>query len=193
MKDNGFTLVELLVGLFLFGLMAAAGAMLAISGADASAQATRLVDEAGAITRLRALLMADALQAAPRPWRDAAGAVQPAFAMRSGTLFTLVRRGWANPAGAPRAELQRVTWQLDRGQLLRRAAPMIDGTDDGAATVLLNGVERAQLRLWVGGRWQDAAGAADPTALPAAIELTLEGARIGRLRQVVPVAAGGAP
>lgn len=193
MKSAGFTLVELLVGLFLFGLMAAAGAALAVSGADASGRARTLVADTAAVTRMRALLMADALQAAPRPWRDAAGAVHPAFASGDGQLFTLVRRGWANPAGAPRAELQRVTWLVTGGRLLRRAAPMIDGGSDDAgspATMLIGGVERAQLRLWVAGAWRDAPVAADGAALPAAIELTLEGAGFGRLRQVVPITGG---
>lgn len=194
MRTAGFTLVELLVGLFLFGMMAAAGAALAISGADASARTSTLVADTAAITRMRALLMADALQAAPRPWRDAAGAVHPAFSTSDGQLFTLVRRGWANPAGAPRAELQRVTWLITGGRLVRRPAPMIDGGSDGeGATTLLEGVEQARLRLWVAGAWQDAPLAAEAAALPAALELTLEGQGFGRLRQVVPMAGGAAP
>ena len=69
MREAGFTLIELLVGLLLFGLMAAAGTALLAGSVQASGQAQALVSASGDLARLRALLTADAGQAAPRPWR----------------------------------------------------------------------------------------------------------------------------
>ena len=191
MKDAGFTLIELLVGLMLFGLMAAAGTALLAGSVQASSQAQALVGRSGDLGRLRALLTADAGQAAPRPWRDNEGRPHPAFSHNSGTLFTLVRRGWANPGAAPRASLQRVEWLVEGETLVRRSAAMIDGTDAAQSAVLARGVTAARLRVLGAGGWQDS-WTGEPGALPRAIELTLRGPQIGRVRQIVALGPGGA-
>jgi general secretion pathway protein J len=188
----GFTLIELLVGLAIFGLMASAGTALLAGSVDASAQATRLASDAGALARTHSLLTADAAQAAPRPWRDAQGQPHPAFTANDGALFTLVRRGWANPAQAPRASLQRVSWAVEDGALVRRAAAMLDGPAPGEAAILLTGVRSVQLRLHDGTGWQTAWANPDPAALPRAIEITATGPGIGQIRFVLPVGPGGA-
>ena len=185
MKQAGFTLIELLVGLFLFGLMAAAGTALLAGSVQASGQAQTLVENNGDLARLRALLTADAGQAAPRPWRDGEGRPQPAFSSNNGTLFTLVRRGWANPGQAPRASLQRVEWLIDGDTLVRRSAAMVDGTTATQSAVLAKGVT-ARLRVLDQQGWQDG-WAGQPTQLPRALELTLDGPQIGHVRQIVPL------
>jgi general secretion pathway protein J len=185
-REAGFTLIELLVGLFLFGLMAAAGTAMLAGSVQASGQAQALVANSGDLARLRALLAADAGQAAPRPWRDGEGRPQPAFMANSGTLFTLVRRGWANPAGQPRASLQRVEWVIDGDRLVRRSAAMVDGTPAAQASVLAHGVTAARLRVLTAQGWQDG-WRGEPSQLPRALELTLDGPQLGHVRQIVPL------
>lgn len=180
---NGFTLIELMVGLFIFGLMAAAGTSLLASASGASNQAQALADETGDLARLAALLQADCAQAALRPWRDGEGRAQPAFRAGDGALFGLVRRGWANPGGAARASLQRVSYRLAGDRLIRRSAAMIDGSDAGTETMLLAGVTAVRLRLYGPQGWQD--GWSNAQTLPRAIELTLSGPKIGEVRQVL--------
>lgn len=183
MKGNGFTLVELMVGLFLFGLMAAAGTSLLASASGASVQAQAMADDTGDLARLTALLNADCAQAAPRRWRDITGEPRPAFSANDGALFTLIRRGWANPAGNVRASLQRVSWRLEGDRLIRRSSAMLDGSDAGTETVLLSGVSAARLRLLGPNGWQD--GWAGTDTLPRAAELMLSGRQIGEVRQVL--------
>ncbi|WP_310475127.1 type II secretion system minor pseudopilin GspJ [Sandarakinorhabdus sp.] len=194
-RAAGFTLMELLVGLFLFGLMAAAGTALLAGSVQASSQAQALVWASGDLARLRALLTADAGQAAPRPWRDGEGRPHPAFAANGGVLFTLVRRGWANPGGQPRASLQRVEWLIEGDMLVRRSAAMVDGPAATQASVLARGVTAARLRVLTakGGQlgWQDGWNG-EANALPRALELTIDGPQFGRVRQIVPLAPGGA-
>jgi len=182
-KGNGFTLVELMVGLFLFGLMAAAGTSLLASASGASVQAQAMADDTGDLARLTALLNADCAQAAPRRWRDIKGEPRPAFSANDGALFTLIRRGWANPAGNVRASLQRVSWRLEGDRLIRRSSAMLDGSDAGTETVLLSGVSAARLRLLGPNGWQD--GWAGTDTLPRAAELMLSGRQIGEVRQVL--------
>src|SRR5690606_20895786 len=129
---RGFTLVEVLVALSVFALLAAGG--VAVMGwASASQGATQArMARVGELQRARAMLQADLSQAAPRRTRNAAGigAVQ-AFTgsaePASGLLFALTRRGWENPEGAPRASLQYVEYRLQDGRLERSARPMLDG------------------------------------------------------------------
>lgn len=193
MNRNGFTLIELLIGLAIFGLMASAGTALLAGSVSASQQATQVADAAGALARAHSLLIADAAQAAPRPWRDAQGRPHPAFATGDGALFTLVRRGWANPAGLPRASLQRISWILENGALVRRAAPMLDGPAPGDAAVLISGVTSAQLRIHDGREWQAGWANPDATALPRALEISVTGPDIGQIRFVLPMGPGGGP
>lgn len=190
-NPNGFTLIELLIGLAIFGLMASAGTALLAGSVNASQQATRTADASGALARTQSLLMADAAQAAPRPWRTREGRPHPAFAAGDGALFTLVRRGWANPAHAPRASLQRISWSIENGALVRRAAPMLDGTAMGDAAVLLNGVTAATVRIHDGNGWQGGWANPDPTALPRAVEISVAGPQIGQIRLVLPIGPGG--
>ena len=190
--QSGFTLIELLVGLFLFGVMAAAGTVLLSSAVQAGDSSRTLLNDAQAQIRLRALLNADTSQAAPRPWRDGEGHSHPAFTANDGALFTLVRRGWRNPDGAARASLQRVSWSLENGNLVRRAAPMLDGNAPGTETVLASGIDSARLRLLTTTGWQERWTSTTPAALPRAIELTLAGEEIGQLRHVLILGPGGA-
>lgn len=189
--QSGFTLIELLVGLFLFGVMAAAGTLMLGSAVQAGDSSRTLLNDAQAQIRLRALLTADASQAAPRPWRDGEGRIHPAFSTGDGALFTLVRRGWRNPDGAPRASLQRVSWVIEGGNLVRRAAPMLDGDAPATETVLASGITGARLRLRDRAGWQDRWDNAAPEALPRAIELTLTGETIGQTRHVLLLGPGG--
>jgi general secretion pathway protein J len=49
-------------------------------------------------------------------------------------LLTFTRGGWANPAGLPRSELQRVSYLLRDNKLIRQHLPVMDTT---AATTVV--------------------------------------------------------
>jgi general secretion pathway protein J len=163
MKSAGFTLVELLVALFIFGLLAAGGTALLASGIEASNSARAAMDRQGALARSRSLLMADLAQAADRPWRAEDGSRQPAFQLGADRLV-LVRRGWRNEGGAARASLQRVEWRIVEGRLERRAAAMLDGASWGPPAAALEGLRGGQF----------AALGPEGREMPAAVALTLD-------------------
>jgi general secretion pathway protein J len=194
--EAGFTLAELLVALALFGLIAGAGVLLlAMAVNSRAASGVRLAGQ-GELLRTRALLAADLGQAASRRWRDAGGQPRPAFISSPGgpLLIGLVRRGWRNEDGAPRASLQRVEWRLEGNRLTRASAAMLDGPAPGPATTMMEGVRAARLRVHAGGRWSDrfpAPGqATSPEALPDALELVLDTATMGELRQLFLLGPG---
>lgn len=190
MNERGFTLVELLVALFVFSLLAVAGTALLAFGVDAQARtAERLNDMAGTV-RLRALLTADIGQAAPRPWRDETGTRRPALASDATTVLALVRRGWSNVGGAARPSLQRVEYRLIDGRLERWSAPLVDGAAPGPAAVLAEDVTALQLRFRAAGDWQPEWRPAISDQLPDAVEMTIVAGGAPSVRQVFLVGPG---
>lgn len=185
----GFTLVELLVALLIFGMLSAAGAGLLRFAVDARQRTGERLDRFGTVVRTRALLTADLAQAAPRVWRDSDGTSQPAFAS-DGNRLAFVRRGWRNDAGVARASLQRVEYRLDADQLERRAAPMLDGTPAGPPAVLIGGVGTMRLRFFAQGEWRDRWDPISTSAMPDAVELTLAAAGVPEIRQLFLVGPG---
>jgi general secretion pathway protein J len=186
---NGFTLVELLVSLFIFGMLSAAGvALLSFSVRAQEAADARLGDLAD-FRRAGALLAGDLAQAAPRLARDSAGNARPAFegsgGEQGGTVLAFVRRGWENLDDSPRASLQRVEYRLAEGRLERRVYPRLDGSAAVAATTVTEGVRRVRLRFRDGeGNWRERWDPAKPTELPRAVELVMDAEGSGTTRQL---------
>ena len=173
--EAGFTLMEMLVALLIFSLLAAAGVGLLRASVDTQGAVERRLGDLAAAARLRTLLASDLAQAVDRPGRDAGGGTRPGFVGLAGEL-QLVRAGWSDPAGAGRPELQAVRWDASGGSLQRSALTAIDGGRDGPAAVLARDLMRAAFRYRGPGgdwraQWQPAPG--EPS-LPAAVELTLE-------------------
>lgn len=191
MTRNGFTLVELMVALLIFGLLSASGVALLAFGVDTRARSSERIDALAATLRTRALLTADLAQAAPRLYRREDGSLSAAFrAGEDAALLAFVRRGWANDDAEPRASLQRVEYRLSDGRLERLAYRHVDGAATGPASVLLTDVRSFGLRYRVRGEWRDRWDSTRPDALPEAIEavIALDGAP--ELRQLFLVGAG---
>lgn len=190
MKDNGFTLVEMLIALSIFALLSIAGVSLLSFSIDSRQRSAERLDTQASILRTRALLSADLAQAAPRPWRDENGLRRPAFSGDTG--MTMVRGGWNNDGDAPRASLQRVAYRLEGDRLERISSPMVDGAAENLPAVLLTGVKSLRLRYHANGEWRDDWQAQAIDALPDAVEVTVETAAIAPLRQVFTVGPGSA-
>lgn len=168
----GFTLVEMLVALVVFAIIAAAGVALLRNSVDMQAAVERRLADVGAATRLRAVLASDISQAAAPAFPDGAA---PAFAGTAGEL-TLLRLGWTDTSAVGRPELQAVHWTVAGDRLVRRAGPGGTSAAPDAEAVLTRGVAAARFRYrgrdggWSDG-WSPAAGS---EALPAAIELVVQ-------------------
>jgi len=191
MKVRGFTLVEMLIALAIFGMLTAAGVTLLTLTARTQQSSERSLGELGELRRLAALLRADLAQAAPRIHRDSDGRPQRSFAGDSGeaeALLLFVRRGWDDGGGGG---VQRVGYRLRGGQIDRLAFRRVDGSGNAAAVRLIGDVTMVRLRYrdrdgaWLP-RWQPA----DPTRLPAAVELVSDSAAHGLVRQVFVVGNG---
>ncbi len=189
-NHGGFTLLELLVALAIFSLIA----VMAYGGLETVLKQQALTEEnAESLAELQKtylVLQRDIEQAVPRTIRDEFGDQQAPLI--GTTLFQLTRGGWNNPANQPRSTLQRVGYSLEDRQLIRYAWLVLDRAQDSAPArqPLAADVESMQVRyLDETGNWQDQwppvqAGSnplANPTDFPRAVEMTLEHARFGTL------------
>lgn len=194
MNARGFTLVEMLVALLIFGMLAGVGVAVMAYAADNQGVVQLRMDRLGELQRARALLKADLAQAAVRrvrgrdgsPARNAfIGSNARAAGATSGTepLLALVRRGWINPDAEPRASMQYVEYRLVDGQLERSVREALDGAAPGVPRVMLTGIESAAIGYHYRGQWLDGwPGGA--SALPDAVRLQLQLDGLGRIEQL---------
>jgi general secretion pathway protein J len=164
----GFTLVEMLVSLLIFSIIAGIATAMA-TGATRSFAASQGV--LGAITALddtRAILAADLGQAARRPNLAADGNPMPAFTTTP-EGFVLVRH--RSPGAVP--AIEKVAWGLVDGRLLRQPFPAIDGAEPGDPVVMATGLSAVRIRVATSAGWSDSWVPTRPEDLPRALELTM--------------------
>ncbi len=148
-NDAGFTLVEVLISLFIFALISV-GTMTALTqslqGKDRLAAS---MDELNQLNAARAILRADISALTLRPGRDELGGLEPYVLTTDGeALLSFTRRGHQNPSGLEmRGDLERVEYHFEDGALIRRSyahenPAQLAKTYD---RILLDNLEDAQL------------------------------------------------
>jgi len=188
----GFTLLELLVALAIFGLLAAMsyGGLQAVLEQQSSTELA--ADRLGALQKMYLIMQRDIEQIVPRTVRDEYGDAQQPLV--GGDALQLTRGGWRNPAGRQRSTLQRVGYAFDDEQLVRYTWSVLDRAQDSEALQqpLIEDVEGMQLRYldrndeWQE-QWPDAQAIRDTVPgeqsqmLPKAIEVTIEHNMLGPL------------
>ena len=194
-NESGFTLVELMVALLIFGMLSAAGVALLSFSVRAQDLASERLEQIGDFRRFTALLTSDLAQAAPRLSRDESGALQPAFTGGSGQAepvsMALVRRGWENLDGSNRSSLQKVQYRLQENRLERIPFRFVDGAAPMDPVTLVGGVRSLRLRYRdPKGEWRERWDPTRPTDMPVAVEMIVDLERGGPLRQLFLVGVG---
>lgn len=200
-RSGGFTLIEVLVAMAIFGVLTVL-AFMSLGQTLANAEMlTERMDRLQAIQRTMRYLSNDLAAASPRPVRDELGdAYLPAVMVSAANDFALAvtHGGWTNPAGLPRSTLQRTIYLLDEDKLFRVYYSVLDATysNNAISTEILDGVERLEFRLVRDNgestnQWPPLGvqGPAAEQLRPRAIEiiLTLEGE--GEIRRIIEVAS----
>lgn len=200
-SPTGFTLIEVLVALAVFGVMS----MLAYSALGSTlANADYLSDRMErlqSVQRTVRYLSSDLIQSAPRPVRSQLGdSYEPAMrsVLAAEFVIELTHGGWGNPAGLPRGTVQRVAYRLEDGELLRYYWGVLDRTyaNEPIVTVMLDDVEDLRFRFYSASGepseiWppQSLQGGAGLRMLPRAVEIVLtlpDQGEITRLLEVAP-------
>lgn len=195
-REAGFTLVELMVALLIFAILASAGVALLSFSVRAQAATGAKLDDLAALQRTLSLLSADLAQASDRPVRDEAGTVLPAFVGEngagSGPVLRLVRGGWTNLDAQPRATVQKVAYRLNDGTLERLAYPRLDGATPLPGQPMLTRVQSIAVRYRYRGAWSDRWDGGGGVPLPQALELRVRRAGV-EYRQLFLVGTGYTP
>ena len=171
--EAGFTLIEVMVALLIFSMIALAGIAILSFSIRAQAGTGAKLDDLGALDRTMSTLGADLAQAQARPSRDERGTARPAFVGEAGSavapMLSLVRGGWTNIDAVPRATAQKIVWRVDGHVLVRQAYPMLDGAAPLAPAAMMTKVRSVAFRYryagaWTG-RWDGAVGPPLPQAM----------------------------
>lgn len=166
--ERGFTLVELLVALMLFSLIALVATTMTASATRSFATSQTALSSLSEVETIRTLLGADLGQAARRPSLAADGKPMPAFTLTE-SGFVFVRR--RSEAAVP--ELEKISWGLVDGQLLRQPFVTIDSGPPGDAVLIADGISSVSIRVADDNGWSSAWTPQDPDDLPRAVELTI--------------------
>jgi len=151
-RKAGFTLIELLVALVISAIMSLLGYTALRQAINSRKQVEEQADRLLAVQQTMRIMESDFILLQPRPVRDLLGSStvpnlpallagqQSSFggasaasstntlAQQSAALITFTRGGWANPTGLHRPELQRVSYVVRDGKLIRQNLPELDAT-----------------------------------------------------------------
>jgi general secretion pathway protein J len=200
MKARGFTLVEVLVAIFIFAIVSA----IAMGGYNELVKQSDIVDRGAARTRAIQSTMQrmnlDFTALEPRPVRQPLGdGLVPALRADEKSTEELVEfthSGWSNPAGVPRSTLQRVAYRIEDKKLIREYWLALDRTmsSEPESAVMLEDVKSVKFRFMDANRtWHDQwpplgySPADAPWVRPIAVEFTLDLEDWGELKRLVEV------
>lgn len=172
-NDRGFTLVEMLVALSIFAVIAAMGVGLLRSSIDTQDAVQTRLKSMGGVNRARAVMANDIAQAVQRSTRGQAGEPVPAF-IGSSTGFAFVHGGATTLDGGTRPDVERVAYAFTGGEWRRATQPMLDGTALGDGDRLLGEVDAVAVRYRdEKGNWGDIWTSEPGDRLPRAVEVRL--------------------
>jgi general secretion pathway protein J len=186
---GGFTLLELLVALSIFAIVA----MLAYGGLD-SVLEQRLQTEESAerlavLQKTYLIIQRDIEQLVPRSVRSKFGDKRAAIA--GAEHLNLTRGGWSNPLNNPRSSLQRVGYTVYERRLIRYSWLVLDSAQDSEPRKQVLATQLTGLRvryLDQNDHWQQqwpaekSTGGEPSDELPRAVEMTLEHEHYGEIR-----------
>jgi general secretion pathway protein J len=153
MRTRGFTLIEVVIAMFIAAIMFAIGYgainQALVDRDELNISQARVTE----IQRGMRVVAQDFAQITDRPARDTSGSGQlmPAIVAdaRNETLLTFSRNGWSNPAGIQRPAEQRVRYRFIDGSLVREHWLSVDPAlnAEPRQRVLLTRVKAVEVRF----------------------------------------------
>lgn len=195
-KNKGFTLLEILIAMFIFTIVS----IIMVTGLRSvlnSQAATEKQSDKLARLQIAVLIMSrDIEQAINRPITNAKGGMDPGL-VGTPRSFTFTHAGFANPQGElQRSTLQRSQYSLDQENLIRETWQVLDQTAKTLpdSRVLLNNLSDIRFEyLDTEGKftnnWPSSGVSKSPLPLAIRIQLTLK--NMGKFSQIYLLPVSG--
>lgn len=195
MKQTGMTLLELLIAVAVFAVLAT----LAYGGLNTVLETSRSAQDEMArlaeVQRAMARISADIEQMANRSVRDNYGDTLAPVRVEQddslGARLEFTRAGHYNLTGEARSTLQRVAYLLRDGRLVRQSWDVLDRAQDTVPyeADLLEGVTRFEVNVLQAEQPVEPGGSEAAELLPRAVEIRFELQQWGEFRRLIRVAA----
>jgi general secretion pathway protein J len=192
-RSKGFTLIEILVAVAIFGLLSIAAYTVLDSGMRSQQQAETRLEHLAQLQRLFHTLNQDIQYLVPRQTRDDLGDLEAFLGGESdlaGQQFELhlTRSRWRNPADYPRSHLQRVEYRFEDEQVIRKHRVFLDKVSNSPEVDRLIAKDIESIRIQfkdVNGQWQDQWGRFEGQAnnLPSAILIQVRSKLLGDIER----------
>jgi len=146
-RQNGFTLIEILVALFIFALVALISGQLLSRTISAQDRLQDRGERLALVHRAMQIMQRDMLQLTNRSVRTSDDFTQLApLLINTDGFIEMTRVGWRNPLRHRRSEMQRVSYRLDDEKLVRGYWHTLDRGYDAepAFQILLEEVEQVE-------------------------------------------------
>lgn len=198
MRARGFTLLELIVVIAIFGVMSAMAYGGLSSVLKTRAHVEQSLERTAQYQKAFMRLRNDFQNARYRPVRDPFGTTQPPFIGDTTSHVTFTHGGWRNPLSQPRASLERVIYYLDKNKkaLIRGSYRVLDQSQDSkpVEVTLLEKVTDLSWRYLDSKReWQtvwppasitgsSTGSTSVPAQAPMAVEMTMQTDDMGEIR-----------
>ncbi len=196
-RSHGFTLLELIVALFVSAVMFAVGYAALMQATEQRDAIRSAQNELATLQRAIRLMTLDVTQSDPRPINDILGRGELAAllgANGSGRVLALTRGGEGDARSSGRPTLRRIEYRLEQGQLQRLAWPVLDPVAgvQPRVRVLLRGVRSIEFRFLDNeGQWSSvwpkpgaSSAAGSSRQRPRAVEVRMDTEAEGVLRRV---------
>ena len=201
-SDHGFSLIEVLVSLFIISTISIAGTTVLLSSFQSRDALAASTEQTQAYAQAHTRVREDLLQWVPRaaesrPVLDPSASFLGGGIGEAGLLFAFVRDGWTNPGlTEERSGLFAVRYVFENGRLIRRTRPFADPlfNDYCRDEVLLEGLDDVYAEFNQGQLWtrEWRATPETPIIAPPAVRLVVRPSDKPEMIWMFLLPAGGA-
>ncbi|MEW6998825.1 type II secretion system minor pseudopilin GspJ [Colwelliaceae bacterium BS250] len=197
-KQQGFTLLEVLIAVALFAMISLGAAAMLTTIIDSSEKGKQHSDKLNELQRAFLVMERDFVQMTRRTIRLEGDAPLDNFIHTNESTYSsnthgiaFVRQGWKNPGLLlPRSDVQAVTYQLEENTLNRLHYVFVDSVvgEEPKVRPLITGVTKVDFEFHNGLKWSKELPEKD---LPMAVAIEIEIENYGLIRRQFLVAGQG--